>query len=169
MKIITGCTRTLLPLGAAALAMLVVGCHSPSGGAFPRSTGSTTYYSTETMQKTITMVDVRSGDVFFQIDVPPGKQLTLDFQPGKGDDSVYTPDLMRYQIFDLGSQFGRLRNAMSVPNAASRRIDVSLHRMIEYAEAPPDRALRVDEDPRPDWWSPRGGELPRSTAAEMYD
>ena len=97
----------------------------------------------------------------FTMDIPVGSQLTMQFKPGDGDDVVYTPDLLTWQIFDLGTMTGKLRNSMSVPSAASRRIEVSLRPAPEYATPQPDRALRTDEmADRPDWWTPAGGELP---------
>ncbi len=151
------------------LGLVLAGCHSTRGGAFPRTGGSQTYYSTDTMQKTITVVDSRTGEVYLQIDVPVGKQLSLDFVKDGGDDPVNTPDLMRYQIMDQGTLIGRLRNAMSVPNAASRRIEVAVRQDVEYADAPPQRPLRVTEEPPPEWWTPTGGEMDPYSPAEMYD
>jgi hypothetical protein len=150
--------------------MFLAACHSPRGGAFPRSGGSNTYWSSETTQKTVTLIDLRDGHEFFTIDIPPGKQLTFDFVDGGGDDPVLAPDLMRWQIFDAGTRIGRLRNAMSVPNAASRRVDVFVRQAVEYAEAPPEEFLRVDDrEDRPEWWTPRGGPLPQERFRDIYD
>lgn len=146
------------------------GCHSPKGGMMPASWGTTTYYSTEFSPKTVTLIDLRTEEEIFVMDIPVGKQLTLDFRSGMGDDPVYTPDLMRYQVFDIGTHIGRLRNSMTVPNAVSRRIDVEIRHGVEYAEAPPEEQLRTDElIDRPDWWTPRGGKLPDDHPAELYD
>ena len=50
---------------------------------------------------------------------------------------------------------------MSVPNAASRRVDMYQRLGPEYMTAAPDRMLRTDElADRPEWWTPAGGELP---------
>jgi hypothetical protein len=136
-------------------------CHTPGGGMTPFTGGSHTFYSTELRPVTIEVVDLRNKEVVFRMDVPPGKQLTLDFRSGEGDDPVYTPDLMRYQVWDLGTSTGRLRNSLTVPAAWARRLDVSYREGPEYAPAPPDRELRTDEmEHRPDWWTPEGGELP---------
>lgn len=159
-----------LSLAAAVVLMALSGCHSPRGGMMPASFGSTTYYSTETSPKTITLIDLRTGEEVFVMDIPVGKQLTLDFRAGMGDDPVYTPDLMRYQVFDMGTSIGRLRNSITVPSAASRRIDVDIRHGIEYAEQPPEEQLRTDElADRPDWWTPRGGEMPDDHPSELYD
>jgi hypothetical protein len=44
---------------------LLGGCYSPGGGMLGGTGGPQTYRSTETMQKTITMVDVRTEKPFF--------------------------------------------------------------------------------------------------------
>lgn len=153
-----------------AAAAVTGGCYSPGGGFMSHTGGPQTWTSNEMMQKTITMVDLRSNEVFFTIDIPPGKQLVVDFDEGEGDDPVYTPDLMRYAILDQGTKTGKLRNAMTVPNAASRRVEVTLHRGVQYTTAPPELPLRTDQAAdRPDWWTPEGGPMPESNVVEMYD
>jgi rhodanese-related sulfurtransferase len=104
-----------------------------------------TYVSTETRQMTISVVDVRTDEEVFVMHVPPGKQLTMDFRRDGGDDPVVTPDLMRWELFDAGRRTGRLHNALTVPNAASRRIDVFVHQGVEWQTAPPEQRLRTDE------------------------
>jgi hypothetical protein len=158
----------VLALGV--IAVTLAGCHTPSGGIMPFTGGSTTYYSTEMMQKTVTLVDLRSGEVLFAIDVPVGKQLTIDFDKEEGDDPVNRPDLMRWEIMEQGTSIGKLDNQMSVPNAASRRVDVTLRHGPAYAGAQPPRPLRSDETAnRPAWWTPEGGPMPEDKAAKLYD
>ena len=166
-----------MPIRLHPLATLVVivfvaaGCHRPQGAIIPYTGGSQTYASTERMPKNVELIDTRTGDVVFAMEIPAGKQLSLDFREGEGDDPVYTPDLMRYQVFENGTEIGRLRNAMSVPSAASRRLDVNLRTGPEYVTAAPDRPLRTDElEDRPDWWTPRGGPMPADpTGLTTYD
>ncbi len=155
---------------AFALQLSIGGCHSPAGGTMPHSGGTMTYVSTETRQTSITVVDLRTDEELFVMYIPPGKQLTMDFRAKAGDDPVHTPDIMRWELFDAGRRTGRLKNSLTVPNAASRRIDVEIHQGIEWADAPQEEVLRTDElADRPDWWTPRGGELPGDTPAGMYD
>lgn len=147
-------------------------CHHPSGGAMPRTGGSQTYYSNELMQKSITMIDVRSGEVFFgPLEIPPGKQLVIDFDRGDGDDPAKRPDLLRWEVMEQGKRFGKLHNAQSVPNAASRRIEVNLKHGTQYAADPAHhRTLRTDEvGDRPTWWTPEGGSVPKDDRTTMYD
>ena len=161
----------------AALGLLAIasfaGCHATNngGGVFSYSGGPTTIQSTESIQKTVRMVDMRSGEVFFSLDIPIGKQLTFDFDRGDGDDPVYTPDLMRYEVKDIGDNFGKLTNAMTVPNAISRRVDVFVNQHMQYQNQPPEQAAMRTDQPgdRPDWWSPRGGAVADDNRRGMYD
>jgi len=155
-----------------ALALLVVGTlsgcmHRQGGTMFSGPKSAITYYSTESLQKSVTVVDTRTEQPVFSMDIPVGKQLTIQFMADKGDDPVNTPDMMYYQVWDLGTTVGQLRNSMTVPNAASRRIDVRVNQGAAYAEAPPDMPLRVDQQ-QPDWWSPRGGPVPEDKGRSMY-
>ena len=155
---------------ALAATTAMTACHSPSGGFMSHTGGSHTYVSTERMQKTITVIDTRSGEPVFSIDIPVGKQLTMDFDEGMGDDPVNTPDLLRYEIWDAGTRFGRLRNSITVPNASSRIIEVQVRQDVKYAAGSPRRVLRTDEvADRPSWWTPEGGPMPADSVVEMYD
>jgi hypothetical protein len=153
-----------------AVTLILAGCYSPSGGLVKRRGAANTYWSTESQPATVTIVDTRTEEPFFTIEIPVGKQLTLKFDEGEGDDPVLTPDLMRYQIFDLGTSIGKLRNSVTVPNAFSRRIDVDYRAAPEKAAPPPEEALRADElADRPDWWTPEGGPRPENKAKTLYD
>lgn len=164
---------TLMLSGAALIgAGVLSGCHRPQGALMSYSGGSRTYYSTESFPKTVTIYDQRSNEAVFAMDIPVGKQLTFDFVEDEGDDPVQRPDLMRYQVFDIGTKIGRLRNTLPVPNAASRLIDMEIRGSFEYAEAEDDMDLyRLDmPDDRPDWWSPEGGQMPDDgSASVIYD
>ena len=146
------------------------GCYSPGGGMFSKTDGPVTIASNQMTQKSVSLIDMRTNDVIVAIDIPPLKQLTIDFEKGEGDDPVMTPDLMRYQIQDMGTKFGKLENSMTVPDAASRRLDLHVRQRVEFAEAPPTRPLRTDETAdRPDWWTPRGGPMPEERNSTLYD
>jgi hypothetical protein len=148
----------------------VPACYSPGGGMFSSTAGPSTFYSTESMQKSVTLVDLRTDQVVLHIDIPPGKQLTLDFDAGDGDDPVNTPDLLRYEVMELGTKSGKLNNSLTVPNAASRRLDVSVRQRIEAAGDSGARALRTDQmADRPDWWTPQGGPMPDDRRLDLYD
>ncbi len=150
------------------ITLLLAGCYNPRGAFYAHVGQAATYWSTESRPTTITILDTRTGEAFFTVEIPVGKQLVLDFKEGDGDDDVRTPDLMRYEIFDLGTTGGMLRNAITVPGRHARRIDVSLRTAPEYAETPSDDPDRVDLE-NPDWWSPKGGQKPTDSGITIYD
>src|SRR5687767_7821247 len=108
----------------AGLVVLLAGCHKPGGGMVSKTHRPATVGSNQLTQKSVSLIDMRTNEVIFAIDIPPLKQLTLDFEKGAGDDPVMTPDLMRYEIMDRGTTTGKLSNSMTVPDAASRRLDL---------------------------------------------
>ena len=163
-------TAVILSLGVVTM-LVSAGCHMPHGGWFSKTGGSQTYYSTESRPTTITLIDVRTGEALFAMDIPPGKQLTIDFDEGEGDDPVHRPDLLKYQIFDIGTTMGKLRSSLTVPPANVLRIDVSFREGNELRTAPYNHELRADQTANlPDWWTAEGGPLPKDDVqATMYD
>ena len=136
----------------------------------PYTGGPQTFASSEMMQKTVTLYDTRTSEVIATFEIPPGKQLVLDFDEGEGDDPVHTPDLLRWDIIDRSQTSGKLHRAQTVPNAASRRLEVTLHRGPAYTAGSPLQALRTDQvQDRPDWWTPKGGPLPEDKRTTIYD
>ena len=152
-------------------ALTMSGCYTPAGGILPWSGGPATYYSTSMMPMNVTLIDVRTEEEVFRVDIPVGKQLTLQFFSNQGSDTVHRPDLMRYEIFDIGTKFGHLSNSITIPNQWSRRLDVSMRDGPEYAEHPPYSELRTDEVLSiPADWTPQGGPPPKDIPGlENYD
>jgi hypothetical protein len=141
--------------------LTAIGCYTPGGGLMASSSGlfsALTYYSTAEEPKTLAVIDLRNGDVIFEIKIPIGKQLVIQFFEGSGDDPVYTPDLMKYSVADIGTTSGSLNNSVTVPDAYSRRIDLFLRHGEKYEAPEPNRQLRTDELlDRPPGWTPKGG------------
>ena len=146
--------------------LVLVGCYGPNPGFMTATGHPVTYYSTELKPTTITIVDERSQEVIFSVEIPVGRQLTVDFQNGKGDDPVNTPDLMRYEVYEMGTKYGKLRNALTVPNQYCRSIRVDYRPAPESAPPPGDTPIRSDEG-RPAWWTPDGGPVPRRRPSNM--
>lgn len=161
----------LAVVAGATIATVGTGCHRPQGALLPYTGGSYTYFSYQLRPKTLRLRDLRTDEIVFAMEIPTGKQLTIQFKPDDGDDPVQRPDLMLYQVMDMGTKIGKLRNAMSVPGATTRRIEVDVRDGVEFVQASPDREYRTDElQDRPDWWSPEGGELPDDDAGlTIYD
>lgn len=145
-------------IGLILIALVTGGCYTPQGGLMPSSTGALTYYSTAEEPLTVAVLDMRNGENVFEMKIPIGKQLVMQFYTDSGDDPVYTPDLLKYQVMDLGTMYGMLQNSVTVPDAYSRRIDVFLRKGEKYEAPEPNRQLRTDEvADRPAGWTPKGG------------
>ena len=159
MKICTPISRCI-----AALTMttaLLTGCYAPDGGFMPSSGRGFTFISTPTRPVTVTLVDTRSQEMFFKMDIPAGKQLTFKFIEGSGSGSRAEPTKMIWEMWEAKTEFGELDNQLICPPASCRRIDVT------YRPAPED----MPEDPTllipPDFQdqtvganSPNGGPQP---------
>jgi hypothetical protein len=145
----------------------------------PGINSAATYWSTEMAPKTVTVVDTRTCEEVFAMDIPPGKQLVMNFSDDNpqygsskntGDDPVHRPALMTYQVMDLGQQTGRLQNSLTVPGLWARRVDVTIRKSGEIAPTPPEVALRADQEAdRPAWWTPKGGAMPPKYGDSNYD
>ncbi len=155
------------------VATSAVGCkmYTPGGNPFTNGPESAaTYQSTEEFPKTVTLIDTRSGERLFVMEVPVGKKLVIDFVADSGDNPVLTPDLMSWEVFSSDVAYGPLTNSMTVPNRWSRRIDLTMRESSEYANPIADRPLRVDEvNDQPDWWTAEGGEIDSSDPSNGYD
>jgi hypothetical protein len=142
----------------------LAGCYGPRGAWSPYTGNGYTYESTEMKPVTITLIDTRTEQPFFKLEIPAGKQLTMNFLEGEGDDPVERPDRMVYSIWDNGTSTGRLTNMLTVPPVGCRRIDYTVRASPEWREAPASYEDRVDTGAQhPAWWTPQGGELPKRT------
>lgn len=150
--------------------MLLAGCYAPDGGLMPSTGRGFTYISTSMKPVTVTVIDTRTQEAFFAMDVPPGKQLTFNFLEGGGDDPVYTPNRMVYAVWESGEQLGSLDNQLTAPPYSCCRIDVSFREAPEWPDADPEVRLRTDQAAdRPPHFTPAGGKLPDSASRNVYD
>ena len=146
--------------------------YQPSGGLFASSTGSFTYYSTAEYPKTFVLVDTSTGENIFEMHIPVGKALVVQFVKDQGDDETTTPDLMRYGVFPIGGVSGLLSSSIPVPGSYSRRIDIFMTTGEVYTPPDPNRPIRTDtKEDRPPGWTDQGG--PRDEVApdpiKLYD
>ncbi len=145
--------------------------YTPGGNPFFNGPDSAaTYQSTVEFPKTVTIIDTRSGEQIFVMEIPVGKKLVIDFIEDEGDNSVLTPDLMQWEVFPHDVSYGPLSSSITVPNRWSRRLDVTVRESSEYANPMSDRPLSVDEvNDQPDWWTAEGGKLDNSDPVNGYD
>lgn len=134
-------TRTRLTWLAAAGVIGLTGCYYEGG---PLSSQDRfTYVSRPFQPWTVDLVDVRTGEVIWSVDVPVGQQLVVDFQAASSDASKdpWRPDTMLWEVMPSGRKFGALGNKMSVPDRNARRLEPKLRSTPEmpsepYASAP---------------------------------
>lgn len=150
--------------------LLLAGCYSPDGGLAPTTSRGWTYISTPMQPVSVAVVDTRTQEAFFAMDVPPGKQLTFNIIEGGGDDPVYTPNRLVYSVWEAGTQIGTLDNQLTAPPMSCCRIDVSFRQAPEWPEQDPEVRLRTDQmADRPPYFTPAGGALPNANDRHVYD
>lgn len=127
--------RSRVPtIGVAAVACLVAGCAGPGlayrsyhdEGGTGVSQDAFVYVSRAHEPKTVTLVDTRTGESLWTMDVPVGRKLVINFEPDKAGNTPGRPDLMRWELMNESDLLGRLDNAMPVPVASARRLDMTL-------------------------------------------
>ncbi len=133
-------------LAAFALSTLAAsGCYREGGNLWSNDTH--VYVSTSWQPKTISLVDTRTEEIVWSIDIPVDQQLVVSFESGGGKGDV-TPDRMEYGIMNAGKWSGGLSESISVPDVGSRRLDMSLRAAPEMPGlASTDRSNRPAESP----------------------
>ena len=87
----------LLAIRAATSALL--GCRCEGGIGY--SGDSYTYVSRTWEPKTISVIDTRTGETIWTLELPVGKQLNLKFVTGTGPNEYY-PDEIQWKVVDAG-------------------------------------------------------------------
>lgn len=96
-----------------------------------------TYVSRPYEAKTVSVIDTRTQEVVFSLDIPVGQQLSMNFDDRESNRDKYMSGTMRWAVQPAGSRFGTLRNRIDVPPAHSRRIDMEIRQGPEIASEPP--------------------------------
>ena len=139
-----------------ATVVLLGGCgYRPGGKGFKGS--AETWPSTEFKPATLTLVDTRSGEELWTMDIPVGYHLVTKFVKDGGTDQFERPDRLEYEVLQLGTKYGVRHSAIAVPAANCRRWDVSYRPAPEYAEPGPRNGFFGNSPP---WWDPKAGPLP---------
>ncbi|NBX36920.1 MAG: hypothetical protein EBR10_06825 [Planctomycetes bacterium] len=105
-----------------------------------------TYISTPTQPVTVTLIDTRTNESFYKMDIPAGQQLTFRFSDGTttNDSAKAKPVTMSWGMWAAGDQVGSLSNQMTAPPASCRRIDITYRTPPE--DPPPDPTLLLPPD-----------------------
>lgn len=141
-----------------AMSLVLGGCWTP-GGTRGWSPDSYTYESFSYAPQTVTVKDVRTGETLWTYDIPVGMQLSFKFHPGaRKDIDPNFPDLMKWDVWEVGTRFGQPRNELAVPGARDRMVDVSIRKGPELPEtmrvnsgatAMPAAEVKADEKAKP--------------------
>jgi len=121
--------------------LLMAGCNVQTlwkdqlrqSGPLKYSRDAHTYVSTPDQPLTITLIDTRTDEIVWSIDVPVGKQLSMMFKRDKGAEGEFMPDLLTWDLFEPRKRFGKRAQSQPVPPEGARLLDVT----IREPEAPP--------------------------------
>ncbi|HBS28089.1 MAG TPA: hypothetical protein DEB06_01250 [Phycisphaerales bacterium] len=128
---------TAFTLFAAALTFApIAGCYGPGGSFY--SDDRYTYVSKEWQPWTVSLVDTRTGETLWTVDVPVGQQLVVSFREGTGPNRN-KPDLMSWDLMEAEKYTGALRNIVPVPPSHARRLEPTLR---PVPEAPAQQGVK---------------------------
>ncbi len=119
---------------------IVPGCTGYRRAYDPGGSGASrdmfTYWSEPHMPQTVELIDLRTGETLFAVDIPPRQQLVVKFKKNHSEKDAWMPDVMKWDLMPRGNKLGKLDNSMPVPPSFSRRLDVSLREIPEMPDAP---------------------------------
>lgn len=121
---------------AAALLAAAIGltaCSTPGG--LPWSADRYVYQSNEWQPWTVSLIDARTGESLWSVDVPVGQQLVMGFRRGAGPNE-FKPDIMYWGITENGRAISRQSNLVPVPPAHARRLEPVLRPTPEMPGTP---------------------------------
>lgn len=148
--------------------MALTGCYAPGGNMFTTTGTGWTYESTASEPINVSVVDVRTGKPVFTEAIPEGSQITMRIV-AKGGISDALPARLQWMIGPIGTQFGRLRNAVPCPPESACRIDVSLREPSVKGVAAQQQLTKAPAGLQaPNVW-PDGGVGPESQSTDIYD
>lgn len=134
---------------ALAGSLTLAGCMTHRPGGNMRSDDQFTYESTAFLPVSVTLIDTRTDEAFWSVEVPVGQKLVIQFYEGKAKQaSPKTPDLLRWEMYSAKRSISTLRNAMAVPPSDLVLIDVNYREGPEYPpENDPFMGVAVIPDP----------------------
>ena len=126
-------TRALITLAIAGAALASSsGCYWEGGPLY--SADRFAYVSRTWEPKTVTVVDTRTGEALWSIDVPVGQRLVIGFRaaPKNVEKNDWLPDVMQWDLMPESRISGALTNQIRVPPSSARRVDWKLRPTPEY-------------------------------------
>lgn len=107
------------------------GCYAAGGPRY--SADRFTYESTTWSPKTVFVIDTRTGQTLWSVDVPVGQQVVVGFESGNGPNE-YMPDTLVWEVMRKDDFFGKLSNRRAAPPPFARRLEFELRPAPEYVE-----------------------------------
>ena len=99
-----------------------------------------TYVSDTYTPKTVRLIDTRTLEEIWSVDVPVDQKLVIKFYDNTSKGNYENPDIMRWEIFPADRWGELLDNQMPVPAKHARRIEWEIRTGPEFAP---------DENPQP--------------------
>lgn len=113
--------RSTIAASLLAAAAALGGCRSEGGIGY--SGDSYTYVSRTWEPKTISVVDTRTGETVWTLELPVGKQLNLKFVKGTGPNEFY-PDEIQWKVVEAGNAgLANTTSRLPCPPRDARRIE----------------------------------------------
>lgn len=135
-------TRLATLSAAGALLAAGVGCASlatQKPGGRMASLDQHTYVSDTYSPKTVRLVDTRTLEEIWSVDVPVDYKLVVKFYSKASEDNHDNPDIMRWEVFPADDWGTLLDNQMPVPAKHARRLEWEVRSGPEFApEEHPD-------------------------------
>ncbi|MBK7403604.1 MAG: hypothetical protein IPJ41_02950 [Phycisphaerales bacterium] len=95
-----------------------------------------TFVSEPHSPKSVSLVDTRTEEVIFAVDIPVGQQLVVNFDDPSNTRGNYMSGNMRWALMKAGNRYGKLSNRIDVPPANSRRLEMNLRPGPEVSTPP---------------------------------
>lgn len=137
---------TIATLTLALTTLALGGCHYEGGPRY--SADRYTYVSRTWSPKTVSLVDTRTGETTWSVDVPVGEQLVVGFSKGTGPNEL-RPDEIVWGLMPGGQRFGTRDNRQPCPPRHARRLDMTLRPAPEMAGDTLPGTPFDEQEPRP--------------------
>jgi len=119
-------TRAATALALCAVLLPTGGCFYTRGGPWYSGNAPLTYVSTPTSPKTVSVIDTRTGETVWSMDVPAGKKLVLKFDENENEGQALSAS-MDWRLFDDPDQIrGGMTDSTPAPPVSARRVDMTL-------------------------------------------
>lgn len=127
-------------LGAVLISAAIAaqGCTGYTPGGPQYSMERFTYESVPSMPQSVNLVDTRTGEVVWAMDIPVGQRLTIRFKDDQKKSTRLGYDEMVWGLHAIGAPGRTLPNSMRVPPSYARRLD-GFVREPEFGPAPAAR------------------------------